>query len=113
MQDKIIAILDNDAAGLNTIRLLNDISTKLENNIKFMTYPDRNYFCDYPTFGPGGEQNLDINKKAASIELYLGDDILKKQEKKYPIHWNGFIKEVNQTQVDSSEKVEDKEEGDN
>lgn len=98
MQDKIIAIIDNDAAGMNTIRLLNDISTKLENNIKFMTYPNRDYFCDYPTLGPGGEQNLDINKKAASIELYLGDDILKKQEKKYPIHWNGFIKEVNSYQ---------------
>lgn len=108
MQDKIIAILDNDAAGMNTIRLLNDISTKLENNIKFMTYPDRDYFCDYPTFGPGGEQNLNINKKAASIELYLGDDILKKQEKKYPIHWNGFIKEVNSYQgiIDDKDDIQ-------
>jgi hypothetical protein len=98
MQDKIIAILDNDAAGMNTMRLLNDKKPNLEDNIKYMTYPVRNYFCDYPTLGPSGEQNLDINKKAASIELYLGDDILKKQEKKYPIQWNGYIKEINSYQ---------------
>lgn len=109
MQDKIIAIIDNDAAGMNTIRLLNQISSRLEKNIKFMTYPNRDYFLDYPTLGPGGEQNLDINKKAASIELYLGDDILKKQEKKYPIHWNGFIKEVNSYQgiVDDKDKIQE------
>lgn len=98
MKDRIIAILDNDAAGMNTMRLLNDIKSKLEDNIKYITYPTRNYFCDYPTLGPSGEQILDINKKAASIELYLGDDILRKQEKKYPIQWNGYIKEINSYQ---------------
>ena len=45
-------------------------------------------FHKYPTIAPNGKiVPDDINKKAASIELYLPDSIIKTGGNYYPIEW--------------------------
>lgn len=42
-----------------------------------MRLPDLEFLKSYPTLGPNGLANMDINGVAASIELYLGNDVLR------------------------------------
>lgn len=90
--DKIIAVFDNDSAANDALRTLS--KDKLPKNIRYTNYPQLNYLSKYPTFGPSGKKIMNINKRAASIELYLGDDILKKDEYCYPIQWTGYIQSI-------------------
>ena len=59
------------------------------NNFKIMLYPELNEFNKYPTIMPNGKLIRDnINKKACSIELYLPNEIITNNDKKYyPIEW--------------------------
>ena len=100
--DRIIAIFDNDTAAYDAIRVLNDLD--LEKNISFTTYPDYSYLNDYPTIGPTGKKNMNINKLSGSIELYLGDDILTKSGYTYPVQWTGYIRAIGKYQGEVLQK---------
>lgn len=62
----IIAIFDNDTAGVGSLRELSKIP-----GITAVKLPDLAEFRAFPTIGPGGEQCADINGRAAAIECYL------------------------------------------
>ncbi|WP_092734552.1 HEPN/Toprim-associated domain-containing protein [Agrobacterium fabrum] len=62
----ILAIFDNDTAGVGSLRELSKIP-----GIKAVKLPDLAEFRAFPTVGPGGEQCADINGRAAAIECYL------------------------------------------
>lgn len=62
----ILAIFDNDTAGVGSLRELSKIPS-----IKAVKLPDMAEFRAFPTVGPGGEQCADINGRAAAIECYL------------------------------------------
>lgn len=83
-----IAIFDNDAEGYQCKSiLLNDIK-QWPDNFKILLYPDIDLFKKYPTIVPNGEIVLDnICKKAASIELYLPDSIIKNGNDYLPVEW--------------------------
>lgn len=83
-----IAIFDNDAEGYQSkCILLNDIK-QWPSNFKILLYPDIDLFKKYPTILPNGEIVLDnICKKAASIELYLPDSIIKNGNDYFPVEW--------------------------
>jgi len=88
ISNRIIAIFDNDSAAFDARRPLTSI--KLPQNISVCNYPDLNELEAYPTLGPNGHTPLNVNGLAASIELYLGKDILGNGEN-FPVQWKGYI----------------------
>jgi hypothetical protein len=86
--NKILAIFDNDTAGESAIRTLAKI--RLPKNIQVMRLPALETLADYPTIGPSGMASMDVNGMAASLELYLGKDILSQDGKLTPVQWTGY-----------------------
>jgi hypothetical protein len=87
--NKVIAIFDNDTVGQEAIRSLRQI--KLPSNISVLRLPDFKELHKYPTIGPSGRRVMNVNGSAASIELYLGEDVLRENGKLLPIQWSGYI----------------------
>lgn len=92
VKNMIIAIFDNDSAAYDSLRNLKGI--ELPTNIKVLNYPDMDFFKSYPTLGPTGIKKMDINRLACSIELYLGEDVLKENQDYIPIHWKQYMKNI-------------------
>ena len=88
LKTKFIAIFDNDAEGYSSkIALLNEIN-HWPDNFRILLYPELKQLKSYPTITPRGSIIKDnINKKAASIELYLPDRIIKNNSEYFPIEW--------------------------
>jgi hypothetical protein len=60
--------------------------------VKALMLPELAIARDYPTEGPQGRLNMDINGAACSIELYLGQDILRDGGAELtPIRWAGYL----------------------
>jgi hypothetical protein len=86
----IIAIFDNDAVGLDAFNLAS--SPPLPANIKATRLPDIELARSYPTIGPQGEHGIDVNGKAASIELFLGRHNLSAEDGALtPVIWNNYL----------------------
>jgi hypothetical protein len=96
IKNRIIAIFDNDSAALEELYHLKKID--LPSNIKVIQYPEIDLGNNYPTLGPTGIQNLNINGLAGSIELYLGRDILTENGNLIPVQWIGFKEKINKYQ---------------
>lgn len=95
--NRIIALFDNDTAAREARRVLQSIS--LPPNIVVRAYPELELLKAYPTLGPGGLTSLDVNGLAASIELYLGRDVLCRPEGELaPVQWKGYNETLKQYQ---------------
>ena len=95
--NRVIALFDNDTAAQAARRALTNVS--IPQNIAVLSYPELESLRNYPTLGPGGLTLLDINGLAASIELYLGDDVLRDDEGKLtPVQWKGYNETLKQYQ---------------
>ena len=92
IKNKIIALFDNDSAGMVAIKSLDSIT--IPSNVKVMHLPDIQICNDYPTIGPIRNENTNINGKACSIEMFLGKDILKVEENYEPIQWTGYTDKI-------------------
>lgn len=91
--NRIIAIFDNDTAARDARRTLAQL--RLPKNIIVLGYPDIELLRSYPTLGPNGKSNLDVNGLAASIELYFGEDVLRRSDGSLaPVQWKGYIEPV-------------------
>jgi hypothetical protein len=102
--NRIIALFDNDTAAHEARCALETIS--LPPNIAVRAYPDLELLRTYPTLGPGGLTPLDVNGLAASIELYLGEDVLRGgQNTLTPVQWKGYSESLNQYQGEVMGKV--------
>lgn len=88
IKNKVIALFDNDTAAESAIKGLS--KTTIPKNIKIKRYPDFKALENYPTIGPTGITNMDINGLAGSIEMYLGKDVLTENKKLIPIQWKGY-----------------------
>jgi hypothetical protein len=86
--NRVIAIFDNDTAAFEARRVLAQI--RLPANIAVRNYPDLESLRAYPTLGPGGQSNMDVNGLAGSVELYLGSDVLAEGGAMPPVQWKGF-----------------------
>ena len=103
--NNIIALFDNDTAAVSACKSLESIT--LPSNIAIRRLPELIFLKNYPTIGPSGYTNLDINGVAASIELYLGEDVLRVDENKFvPIQWTGYDKFVKKYQGEVLEKAQ-------
>lgn len=98
LDQPILALFDNDAAGLAEQGFVNGIK-ELPNNIKTMVLPEIELAKDYPTIGPGGERWMDVNGTASSIELFLGREALTDGNGRlHPIRWAGWNKQIGRYQ---------------
>ena len=100
-----IAIFDNDAAGYDSMRQLQNIP--LPPGLKFMALPSLDLAKNYPTVGPQGQANMDINGSACSIELYLGKDVLTNRDGHFtPVKWAGFNQGMRRYQGEIQNKAD-------
>ena len=96
INNRILAILDNDAAASEAMTKL---PCDLPNNIKVIQYPELDLMTSYPTIGPQGEINMNINGLAGSIEMYMGKDILTGNDGNLElVQWGGYMNRVKKYQ---------------
>lgn len=95
ISNRIIAVFDNDTAAFDARRSL--ASLQLPQNIAVCSYPNLRSLEAYPTLGPSGLAPLNVNGLAASIELYLGKDILANGED-FPVQWKGYVESLGKYQ---------------
>jgi hypothetical protein len=88
VSNRVVALFDNDTAAREARRTLDEIS--LPPNIAVLYYPVLGRLRSYPTIGPTGPTPFDINGLAASIELYLGEDVLSENGAVTPVQWKGY-----------------------
>ncbi len=102
--NNVIALFDNDTAAASACKGLKRVD--IPSNIAIRHLPELDILRDYPTIGPSGSVNLNINGIAASIELYLGEDVLRIDGKNFvPIQWTGYDKSVKKYQGEVLEKT--------
>lgn len=95
--NKVAAFFDNDTAAATALRGLKLV--QIPSNIKIIQLPEMDFLKNYPTLGPSGLVSMDVNGLAASIELYLGKDVLlDSQNNLIPIQWAGYILELSRYQ---------------
>lgn len=88
IKSNFIAVFDNDAEGYASKCTLHNEVKNWPDNFRILLYPELKLFRKYPTIAPNGLTVRDnINRKAASIELYLPDCIIKPNGEYYPIEW--------------------------
>jgi len=87
--NKVIALFDNDTIGKEAVQNLRQL--KLPSNLRVLSLPDVPTLRKYPTKGPSGSKLMNVNGSAASIELYLGDDVLRENGKLVPIEWSNHV----------------------
>lgn len=95
--NRVVGILDNDTAASDELRGLD--CGNLSDNILLIQYPDIDLARNYPTLGPptaaapsGSISMADINGLAASVEIYLGRDVLTQVDGNLrPIQWRSFV----------------------
>lgn len=104
IRNRIIALYDNDSAGLSEIKVLKNIP--IPSNVRIMHLPDLEMCLHYPTIGPGGSSIDNINGRACSIEMFLGKDILKKSGEYEPVRWKSYIDKVDAYQGEMVSKSE-------
>jgi len=88
IRNRTIGLFDNDTAARDAMRGLQKLS--IPENIRFFAYPELEFARSYPTLGPNGMIEADINRLACSIELYLGRDILLQDGFIQPVQWKGY-----------------------
>lgn len=88
IQNRVLALYDNDSAGLAELMDLKKLH--FPDNFRILHLPNIALANNYPTLGPNGEDCLNINGQACSIELYLGADVLSNGGKLIPVHWKGY-----------------------
>jgi hypothetical protein len=87
--NRVVAVFDNDTAAAEALTTLESVD--LPPNYVIFQYPRSASLAAYPTLGPTGVVTADINGLAASIELYLGRDVLKGENGELtPVHWRGY-----------------------
>lgn len=96
IENKIIALYDNDAAGLCEISILDTM--QLPENVRVLHLPDLSMCENYPTIGPTNNEEANINGRACSIELFLGKDVLMENGELEPIMWKGFVDKIKEYQ---------------
>lgn len=94
IENRIIALFDNDTAARSARKPLSNL--EFPAHIKVISYPESDFLKSYPTIGPGGIQELDVNGLAGSIELYLGKECIEATENTLnPVQWKGYVQDLN------------------
>jgi hypothetical protein len=108
--NRMVAIFDNDTAAADALRKIN--AEDFAPRIKILRYPDLDIARNYPAIGPpgfglpnGSLMYADVNGLAASIELYLGRDVLTQDDGSLqPIQWTSYNQGMRQYQGEITNK---------
>lgn len=101
---RVIAIFDNDAAGRQEYERAERLA--FSSNVTVMCLPDLDLARSYPTIGPQGEHDVDINGRAVGIELFMGQDNLKNASGSFlPIRWTHYYSGTETYHGEVSEKA--------
>ncbi|MFE9183752.1 HEPN/Toprim-associated domain-containing protein [Micromonospora haikouensis] len=89
----VLALFDNDSAAREAVLGFGTIN--LPRHFRIMHYPDLGFASSYPTLGPQGSVDMDVNGLAGSIELYLGRDVLSREDGSLlPVQWKGYMGKI-------------------
>lgn len=89
INSRVVAIFDNDTAGAAAMVSL--ASVDLPSHIKIIALPQCDVARHYPTLGPQGPVNMDVNGLACGIEMYLGRACLADETGALrPVRWTGY-----------------------
>jgi hypothetical protein len=103
--NRIIALFDNDTAARSALRGLGKV--KLPPNVRVLHYPEVEWARHYPTLGPQGVTEMDVNGLAGSLELYYGLDVLRQPDESLtPVQWKGYDDALGQYQGEVMHKEE-------
>lgn len=107
VMNRIVAVLDNDTAGREAARQL--AALNLPPQLAVVTLPTVPYASRYPTLGPTGSVDADVNGRATSIEFMFGEDVLRDDDGSFvPVRWQSFIESAGtyQGRLGSKHKIE-------
>ena len=102
IENRVIALFDNDTAGHSARSLLRDV--RLPQTMLVLTYPDLDFARAYPTVGPGGASLQDVNGFACSIELFFGQDVLTIDGQLLPVQWKAYDERLKRFQGEITSK---------
>lgn len=92
ISNRVVLLLDNDSAAKDAVRSLR---APLPDHYDVVHYPRIKLAEAYPTIGPTGLSTMDVNGLAASIEMYLGVDVLKGTDGEFtPVQWRSYLEGV-------------------
>lgn len=95
--NNVIAMFDNDTAAQAATRAIG--AANFPPNVVFRLLPSLEFLTSYPTIGPTGLVEMDVNGIAGSIELYLGEETLRSPSGEfYPVQWTGFDRALSKYQ---------------
>ena len=101
--NRVVAVFDNDTAARAALKGIQN--ARISNNIKVYTLPDIEILKDYPTIGPSGMVNMNVNGLAGGIEAYLGKSSLTDDDGNfYPVQWTGLDSGLQKYQGEITEK---------
>lgn len=106
IENRVVFLFDNDTGARSAISAL---TADLPPSIRVLRYPDIESARAYPTLGPSGLVNLDVNGLAGSIELYYGSDVLESEGQLEPVQWRGYDERLRQYQGEVLHKQQLKE----
>jgi hypothetical protein len=88
ISSRMVALFDNDTTGGEAYKRAKALP--LPSNIKVLKLPNIDLAKSYPTVGAQGQHFVDVNGRAASIELYLGRQNLTRSDGNLtPVRWGG------------------------
>jgi hypothetical protein len=97
VNNRVLLILDNDSAGHEAAMALAGFN--LPPQYAAMHYPDLPMAENYPTLGPQGNNVMNVNGLAGSIELYFGEEVLAHDNGSLtPIQWTGYMGKIRRYQ---------------
>ncbi|WP_324277127.1 hypothetical protein [Blastococcus brunescens] len=89
ISNRVVLLLDNDSAARDAVRSLR---TPLPAHYTAIYYPRLALAEQYPTLGPTGISIMDVNGLAASVEMYLGADVLADEDGNLtPVQWRSYL----------------------
>lgn len=87
--NRVVALFDNDTAAAEALTAIG--ANDLPPNFTVLTLPPIPLAEHYPTRGPSGTVEMDVNGLAGGLELYLGTDVLRDSSGDLrPVQWTGF-----------------------
>lgn len=100
---KIVAIFDNDVAGRLEFERISGLT--MPSNIRPMRLPEIDLARSYPTVGPQGAHEMNINGDAVGIELFMGKhNLCDENGDLFPIRWTQYYSTSQSYQGEVSEK---------
>jgi hypothetical protein len=89
--NRVVAIADNDTKAYDAMEKIK--KSGVPENYSIQHYPDLPLLSNYPTLGPQSSQPvfMDVNRKAGSLEMYLGQELLTINGELVPVQWTGYI----------------------